>query len=82
MRRIFGLYRHHFNFWKTIYLNFKVFNFKDACKLPILIYGRIDFEGLYNGCIELRKVEHNCVRMGGGTQNCSVSPIDIRVFSE
>lgn len=34
------------NIWSTIYLNFKMFDFKTAVKLPIYVYGKTDFRDL------------------------------------
>lgn len=34
------------NIWSTIYLNFKMFDFKIAVKLPIYVYGKTDFRDL------------------------------------
>ena len=34
------------NIWSTIYLNFKMFDFKMAVKLPIYVYGKTDFRDL------------------------------------
>ena len=49
------------NVWKTLYLNFKVFQLKDAIRLPVLCFGKIRLEGLRRGCIKLVDP-----KMGGG----------------
>lgn len=61
-----NLRKSHFNLLKTLYFNFKVFDFKTAVKLPVLLFGNIQFEGLHAGCVELRKVKRGVVKIGGG----------------
>ena len=40
---------------KTIYFNFKVFNFSTAIKLPILITNNVRIKGIYKGCISIKE---------------------------
>lgn len=65
-KKIVNLQRSHFNLLKTLYFNFKVFDFKTAVKLPVWLYGSIYLEGLHAGCVELRKVKRGVVKIGGG----------------
>lgn len=60
------LWKSHFNLPKTLYFNFKVFDFKTAVKLPVLLFGNIQFEGLHAGCVELRQAKLGVVKIGGG----------------
>lgn len=60
------LCKSHFNLPKTLYFNFKVFDFKTAMKQPVLLFGDIQFEGLHAGCVELRQVRLGVVKIGGG----------------
>lgn len=51
----------------TIYLNFKVFPFSEAYKLPIWVGHRVQFDGLKKGCILIpppRDRKSGCVRLG------------------
>ncbi len=41
------------NLPKTLYVNFKVFDFKTACKLPILISNKTILEGINKGTIQI-----------------------------
>ena len=43
-----------YDFFKTIYLNFKVLPFHVARKLPIQIGHHVDIKGMHRGCIRLR----------------------------
>lgn len=54
------------NVWKTLYLNFKVFQLKDAIRLPVLCFGKIRLEGLRRGCIKLVDPKMGGVKIGGG----------------
>lgn len=41
------------NLPKTLYVNFKIFNFKTACKLPIIISNRTKIEGINKNTIKI-----------------------------
>lgn len=41
------------SFIKTVYINFKVLPFKQAIKLPILVYKRVELIGVYKGCLQI-----------------------------
>lgn len=43
--------RRHLNYYKTFYINYMLFNWKDAIKLPILVYGQCHIDKL-EGSIE------------------------------
>ena len=58
--------KQHFNLLKTLYFNFKVFEFSVAKKIPVFLYGSIGFEGVHRGCVSLTKVKTGCVKIGGG----------------
>lgn len=66
IQRLIYLKKLHFNLFKTLYFNFKVFDFKQALKLPVFIYGRCQFEELKRGCIVLKQPKTGCVKIGGG----------------
>lgn len=66
LERLYELLRLHFNLPKTIYFNFAVFGIKDALRLPVFLYGKVQLEGLYRGCIELQNPRTGGVRIGGG----------------
>lgn len=34
------------NFWKTLYINFRLFKFGDAIKFPIIVYGKLEIHRL------------------------------------
>ena len=38
---------------KTVYYNFKIFNFQDAIKLPILFHYKVKIKKCYKGCIDI-----------------------------
>ncbi len=40
------------NLPKTLYVNFKIFNFKTVCKLPIIISNRTKIEGINKNTIK------------------------------
>lgn len=56
----------HLNLTKTLYFNFRVFNFKTAIKLPVWLYGHIQLEGLHRGCVVLQQAKTGGVKLGGG----------------
>ena len=60
------LWKSHFNLPKTLYFNFKVFDLRTAIKLPVLLFGDIQLEGLHAGCVELRQAKLGVVKIGGG----------------
>ena len=66
-KRVYELLRLHFNLPKTIFFNIVVFGIKGACRLPIFLYGNVQLEGLYRGCIELQCPRTGGVRIGGGS---------------
>jgi acetyltransferase-like isoleucine patch superfamily enzyme len=59
-------YKLHLKLVKTLYFNFRVFNFKTAIKLPVWLYGHIRLEGLHRGCVVLQRVKMGGVKIGGG----------------
>lgn len=61
--------RLHFNLVKTIWFNFKAFNFSVARRLPVYIYGKIRVEQIHRGSIVLMDVRRGGVRIGGGLYN-------------
>ena len=44
-----------FSLWNTLKVNFRVFPFAVARKLPVKAGHRLDMKGLYRGCIQLRE---------------------------
>lgn len=54
------------NVFKTLWINFKVLGFKDAIKLPIILYGRVELRGLKRSSIVFDKVSTAMLRIGGG----------------
>lgn len=59
-------WKQNFNLFKTLYFNFKVFNFKDALTLPVFLYGHVQLEGIHRGCIVLHQVRQGTIIIGGG----------------
>lgn len=51
---------------KTLFFNFRAFRFKEAIKFPVLLYGRIEIEGVKRGSVVLTKMKAGCVKIGGG----------------
>ena len=66
IKRLNELLKLHFNLPKTIYFNLSVFGIKDALRLPVFLFGKIQLEGLHRGCIELLHFRTGGVRIGGG----------------
>ena len=66
IQRIVDAKKYHFSLFKTLYFNLKAFKFQEAIKLPVLLYGRTEIEGLHRGCVILSKVKTGCVKIGGG----------------
>jgi acetyltransferase-like isoleucine patch superfamily enzyme len=61
------------NWLKTIYINFKTQKFRDAIKLPILVYGRLKINSL-SGTIKIEhKIEHGMIKLGLNTDCFSAS---------
>lgn len=57
----------HLNLFKTVYFNFRVFPLRIAINLPVFVYGRVCFENLHRGCIELTGGHSpHSVHLGGG----------------
>lgn len=54
------------NFFKTLWVNFKVLGFRDAIKLPIILYGRVEIRGVKRGSIVFDKASKATLRIGGG----------------
>ena len=55
------------NLWKTIYLNFRIFPFKVAIKLPLKINHHVDFEGVRKNCIQFHagsKIQRFMINIG------------------
>jgi len=65
LKLIWHWYRLHFNFTKTLYFNFRVFNFKTAIQLPVWLYGHIQLEDIHRGCVVLQQYKTGGVRIGG-----------------
>ena len=42
---------------KTIYFNFRIFNFFTACKLPIFISNNVSIKKIYYGCISINNTK-------------------------
>lgn len=40
---------------KTVYVNFKVFNFSTACKLPLQVKYNVNIRKIYKGCMEIEE---------------------------
>lgn len=84
LKLIWHWYRLHFNFTKTLYFNFRVFNFKTAIQLPVWLYGHIQLEGIHRGCVVLQQYKTGGVRIGGwhtqiyGHSNRCISFLRIR----
>ena len=66
LKFIWHWFRLHLNLSKTLYFNFRVFDLKTAIKLPVWLYGRIQLEGLYRGCVVLLHAKTGVVKFGGG----------------
>lgn len=43
-----------FSIPKTIFFNFRIFDFFTACKLPIFISNNVSIKGIYYGCISIK----------------------------
>ncbi len=57
----------HINISKTLYFNFKVFELRQALRLPVFLYGKVQLEGLHKGCVELSTNSRmGGVKFGGG----------------
>lgn len=58
-------FRSKINFFATFYLNFRTLPFKSAIRLPIYVYGRIEFASL-NGIvkIEVPKLKSGLIKIG------------------
>lgn len=65
-KRCRHLHKAHFNLFKTIILNFRVFPFKDAIRLPVYIYGKVVLEKIHRGCIKAQKIKPHILSIGGG----------------
>ena len=66
IRSFLEVFRLHINIAKTLYFNFRVFDFKTAIKFPVLLYGKIGLEGIYRRCVEIQECKFGSVRIGGG----------------
>ena len=66
LKLVWHWYKLHLNLAKTLYFNFRVFNFKTAIKLPVWLYGHIQLEGLHRGCVVLQQAKTGGVKIGGG----------------
>lgn len=66
LKLVWHWYKLHLNLTKTLYFNFRVFNFKTAIKLPVWLYGHIQLEGLHRRCVVLQRVKTGGVKIGGG----------------
>lgn len=66
IERIKDTIKLNINIPKTLYFNFKVFGFRNAIKFPVFLYGKIELEGLYRGCIEIQHPRMGGVKIGGG----------------
>jgi len=67
LQRIRETLKLHINLPKTLYFNFKVFDFRQAVRLPVFLYGKVDLDALHRGCVELSsKVRTGDVKFGGG----------------
>lgn len=56
-----------YNFIKTIYLNFRLFPFSIAIKLPLKIGYNVDTQGIYKGCIQINpeiKIRRYMIHIG------------------
>lgn len=61
------LFQSHFNLYKTLLLNFKVFEFKTAIKLPVFCYGKVIVVNANKGCIKfICPIKRGLLRVGGG----------------
>ena len=65
-REIGRLFKYHFNLFKTICFNLKAFSFKDAIKMPVLLFGNVALEDIHRGCIQLSVIKPDVLRIGGG----------------
>ena len=66
LKLVWHWYKLHLNLAKTLYFNFRVFDFKTAIKLPVWLYGHIRLEGLHRGCVVLQRIKMGGVKIGGG----------------
>lgn len=84
LKIIWHLWKLHFNLPKTLYFNFKVFDFRTALKLPVWLYGHIQLEDIHRGCVVLQQYKTGGVRIGGwhtqiyGHSNRCISYLRIR----
>jgi len=60
------IYESRPNILKTIWVNFKVLDFYDAIKFPIILYGRVELRGLKRGSIVFDNIMTATLRIGGG----------------
>lgn len=52
---------------KTLYLNFKIFKFKQALKLPVFVQYNVKISGIYRGCFIIDcKIETFMIKIGFG----------------
>lgn len=58
--------RLHLNIVKSFYVNFRCFPFTKAWRFPILVFGKVGFEGLRKGCIQTKSFRTGAVHIGGG----------------
>lgn len=59
------VFKYRLNLWKSLFFNLKVFGIK-GCKLPILLFGKIDIQNVSKGCIELDTYKPFQIKIGGG----------------
>lgn len=69
LKLVWHWYKLHLKLAKTLYFNFRVFNFKTAIKLPVWLYGHIQLEDLHRGCVVLQQVKTGGVKIGGGWES-------------
>ena len=60
------VFHYDLNVFKTIIFNLKVFGFKRGWRMPVFLFGKIDLQYYYRGCIVLSSYSICSVRIGGG----------------
>lgn len=61
------VFQSHFNLYKTLVLNFKIFDFRTAIKFPVFCYGKVIIVSSSRGCIDFFcPIKPGILRLGGG----------------
>lgn len=68
-------YLKQINIWKTLYLNFRIFPFSVALKMPILIFGKFRIGPVFRNCVEIDcPVRCGLLRLGFNTYDMTPLP--------